>query len=103
MFSCFVSMHKVKFLLYNYWYFLQLRFTAFIIVQLLPVYDLMNGALPYFENSRLLWSEMGIYRDNLLAIVISNNFLSIIVIAQNNFDLSIIVIAFVIFFVIADK
>ena len=32
---------------------------------------------------------MGIYRDNLSAIVISDNFLPIIVIAQNNFDLSI--------------
>ena len=47
--------------------------------------------------------EMGIYRDNLSAIVIGDNFSSIIVIAQNNFDLSITVIAFVIFFVIADK
>ena len=46
-------------------------------------------------------SEMGIYRDNLSAIVISDNFLSII--AQNNFDLSITVIAFVIYFVITDK
>ena len=46
---------------------------------------------------------MGIYRDNLSAIIIGDNFLSIIVIAQNNFDLSITVIAFVIFFVIADK
>ena len=48
-------------------------------------------------------SEMGIYRDNLSAIVIGDNFLSIIVIAQNDFDLSITVIAFVIYFVIADK
>ena len=31
---------------------------------------------------------MDIYRDNLLAIVISNNSLPIIVIAQNSFDLS---------------
>ena len=46
---------------------------------------------------------MGIDRDNLSAIIIGDNFLSIIVIAQNNFDLSITVIAFVIFFVIADK
>ena len=46
---------------------------------------------------------MGIYRDNLSAIVIGDNFLSIIVIAQNNFDSSTTVIAFVIFFVIADK
>ena len=50
-----------------------------------------------------LQAEMGIYRDNLSAIVIGDNFLSIIVIAQNKFDLSITVIAFVIFFVIADK
>ena len=47
--------------------------------------------------------EMGIYRDNLSAIVIGDNFLSIIVIAQNSLDLSITVIAFVIYFVIADK
>ena len=47
--------------------------------------------------------EMGIYCDNLSRIVIGNNFLSIIVITQNNCDLSITVIAFVIFFVIADK
>ena len=45
----------------------------------------------------------GHYRDNLSAIVIGDNFLSIIAIDQNNFDLSITVIAFVIFFVIADK
>ena len=51
----------------------------------------------------VLHSEMGIYRDNLSAIIIGDNFLSIIVIAQNNLDLSITVIAFVIFFVIADK
>ena len=37
---------------------------------------------------------MGIYRDNLLAIVINDNFLRIIVIAQNSFDLSITDIAF---------
>ena len=48
-------------------------------------------------------TEMGIYRDNLSAIVIGDNFLSIIVIAQNSLDLSITVIAFVIYFVIADK
>ena len=49
------------------------------------------------------YSEMGIYRDNLSAIVIGDNFLSIIVIAQNSLDLSITVIAFVEYFVIADK
>ena len=36
---------------------------------------------------------MGIYRDNLSAIVIGDNFLSIIVIAQNSLDLLITVIA----------
>ena len=46
---------------------------------------------------------MGIYRDNLSAIAIGNNFSSIIAIAQNNFDLTITVIAFVIYFVIAYK
>ena len=46
---------------------------------------------------------MGIYRDNLSAIIIGDNFLWIIVIAQDNFDLSITVVAFVIYFVIADK
>ena len=46
---------------------------------------------------------MGIYRDNLSAIVIGDNLLSIIVFAQNSLDLSITVIAFVIYFVIADK
>ena len=45
---------------------------------------------------------MGIYRDNLSAKVIGDN-LSIIVIAQNSFDLSITDIALVIYFVIADK
>ena len=39
-------------------------------------------------------AEMGIYRDNLLPII---------VIAQNSFGLSITDIAFVIYFVIADK
>ena len=51
----------------------------------------------------ILSSEMGIYRDNLSAIVISDIFLPIIVIAQNSLDLSITDIAFVIYFVIADK
>ena len=46
---------------------------------------------------------MGIYRDNLSAIVIGDNFLPISVFAQNGFDLSIINIAFIIYFVIADK
>ena len=46
---------------------------------------------------------MGIYRDNLSAIVIGDNFLSIIIIAKNSLDLSITVIAFAISFVIADK
>ena len=47
--------------------------------------------------------EMGIYRDNLSAIIIGDNLLPIIVIAQNKFDLSISDIAFVMYFVIADK
>ena len=46
---------------------------------------------------------MGIYRDNLSAIVIGDNLLPIIVIAQNSFDLSITDIDFVTRFVIADK
>ena len=46
---------------------------------------------------------MGIYRDNLSAIVIGDNFLPIIVTAQISFDLLMIDIAFVIYFVIADK
>ena len=46
---------------------------------------------------------MGVYRDNLSAIVISDNLLPIIVIAENIFNLSITDIAFVIYFVIADK
>ena len=46
---------------------------------------------------------MGIYRDNLSAMVIGDTFLPIIVIAQNSFDLSITHIDFVIYFVIADK
>ena len=41
--------------------------------------------------------------DNLSAIVIADNLLPIIVIARNSFDLSITNIAFVIYFVIADK
>ena len=46
---------------------------------------------------------MGICRDKLLAIVMGDNLSPIIVIAQNSFDLSITNIAFVIYFVIADK
>ena len=46
---------------------------------------------------------MGIYRDNLSAIVISDNLVLIIVIAQTIFDLSITDIAFVIYFAFADK
>ena len=47
--------------------------------------------------------EMGIYRNNLSAIVIGDNFLPIIVIAQYILDLSITDIAYVIYLVIADK
>ena len=54
-------------------------------------------------NTGLVLPEMGIYRYNLLAIVIGDNLLPIIVIAQNKFDLSIADIVFVIYFVIADK
>ena len=46
---------------------------------------------------------MGIYRDNLSAVVIGDNFLPIIVIAQNSLDLVITDIVFVIYFVIADE
>ena len=46
---------------------------------------------------------MGIYRDDLSAIVIGDKFLPIIVIAQNSLDLSITDIAFVTYFVTADK
>ena len=46
---------------------------------------------------------MGIYRDNLSAIVIGDNFLPIIVFAQSSFDLSITDIAYVIYLGIADK
>ena len=46
---------------------------------------------------------MGIYRDKLSAIVVGDNFLPIIAIAQNSLNLSITDIAFVIYFVIADK
>ena len=58
---------------------------------------------PVHSTPIVMHTEMGIYRDNLSAIVIGDNFLLIIVIAQNNFDLSITVIAVVIYFVIADK
>ena len=46
---------------------------------------------------------MSIYRDNLSAIVTGDNFSPKIVIAQNSLALSITDIAFVIYFVIADK
>ena len=46
---------------------------------------------------------MGIYQDNLSAIVIGDKLLPIIVIAQNSFDLSITDISFVIYLVIADN
>ena len=46
---------------------------------------------------------MGIYRDDLSEIVIGDNLLPIIVIAQSSCNLSITDIAFVIHFVIADK
>ena len=43
---------------------------------------------------------MGIYRDDLLTIVIGDNLLLVIDIAQNSFDLSITDIAFVISYVL---
>ena len=46
---------------------------------------------------------MGIEPGNLSAIVVGDNYLPIISISQNSFDLSITDIAFVIYFVIADK
>ena len=46
---------------------------------------------------------MGIYRNNLSATVIGDNLLPIIVIAQNMVALSITDIAFVMYFVFADK
>ena len=51
----------------------------------------------------MLLPEMGIYPHNSSAIVVGDNFLSIIVIAQNIFELSITDIALVIYLVIADK
>ena len=51
----------------------------------------------------LLYTEVSIFRDNSSAIVIGDNSLPIIVIAQNSLDLSNTDIAFVIYFVIADK
>ena len=63
---------------------------------------------PYFSEALgfslpSLLAEMGIDRDNLSAIVIGDNFLPIIVIAQDSLDLSITDIAFVKYFVIADE
>ena len=55
------------------------------------------------KNESTLCSEMGIYRDNLSAIVIGDNLLPNIVIAQNSLDLSITDIAFVKYLVISDK
>ena len=55
------------------------------------------------QGSIQAYPEMGIYRHNSSAIVIGDNFLLIIVVAQNSLDLSITDIAFVIYFVIADK
>ena len=46
---------------------------------------------------------MGFRRDNLSAIVICDNILLLIVIAQNSLDLSITGISLVVYFVIADK
>ena len=54
-------------------------------------------------SEKVLLAEMGIYRDNLSAIVIGDNLLPIIVIAQNSFSLLISDITLAICFVIADK
>ena len=59
--------------------------------------------LPPVCSVAALHAEMSIYRDNLSAIVIGDNVLPIVVIAQDSLDLSITDIAFVIYFVIADK
>ena len=66
---------------------------------LLPGYHFVNSNSMTKAEDVGLYTEMGIYRDNLSAIT----FTSIIVIAQNSLDLLITVIAFVIYFVIADK
>ena len=44
------------------------------------------GSTPWLQGAQ---PEMGIYRDNLSAIVIGDNLLPIIVIARNGLDLSI--------------
>ena len=72
------------------------------------IHDLNQSVLTYIlsqwtADSNSAWPEMGIYRDNLLAIVIRDNFLPMSVIAQNSFDLSITDNAFVKYLVIADK
>ena len=59
--------------------------------------------IKFDEQGTLTYPEMGNNRDNLLAIVIGDNLLPIIVIAQNSFNLSITDIAFVKYFVIANK
>ena len=66
---------------------------------------MMNWAFPACIQNVTAWllAEMGIYRDNLSVIVIGDNLLPIIVVAQNMIDLSITDIAFVIYFVFADK
>ena len=55
------------------------------------------------EGKLPLYPEMGIYQDNLSAIVIRDNLLPIIVIGQKSFNLMITNIAFAIYFVITDK
>ena len=59
-------------------------------------FEVLCRPLRYFSALRCLEGP-GIYRDNLSAIVIGDNLLAIIVIAQNSFDLSITDIAFVIY------
>ena len=60
-------------------------------------------SVPDGYGKNMARSEMGIYRDNLSAIVIGDNLIPIIVIAENSFDLSITDITLVVYFVIADK
>ena len=62
-----------------------------------------TASLYIIDLHRLHLFPEGIYRDNLLAIAFGDNLLPIVVIAQNIFDSSIIDIAFVKYFVIADK
>ena len=65
-------------------------------------HNLEKSTQNMFNKNKVQHTKMGIYRDNLSAIVICDNLLPIVVIAQNRFDLSITDTAFVKYFVIAD-